>query len=329
MHPTRQQPARLALWTALFGLVLLGGCAGDGPAPHGAGGQFAQLQANIFNQHCLSAGCHNAQSQAGGLNLSPGASHNQLVNVDPNNPAALSAGLLRVQPFNPGNSYLLAKVTNPGVGEGSRMPLGMEQLAQSDIDAIEAWIVAGAPRDATAGPSPSETPVPASPTPAPPTATATLTGTPADTSTATATVTGTPPPTSTATSSPTITATPSPSPTPTMTPTLSMFGEIQTTIFNTSCVDSFCHDVAGMSGGLVLVEGQSYANLVGVAPMNDAALQAGMLRVDPGNPSNSFLVLKLGNPAKQFGDRMPFGKLPLTAAQKQLITDWITAGAMP
>jgi hypothetical protein len=120
-----------------------------------------------------------------------------------------------------------------------------------------------------------------------------------------------------------------PSATPSPTATSGAFQEIQTTIFNTTCTGAFCHDVQGMSGGLVLVEGQSYANLVGVEPQNAAALQAGLLRVDPGNPDNSFLVVKVEGPPIAMGSRMPLGETPLTADQIQLIRDWIAAGAPP
>lgn len=91
-----------------------------------------------------------------------------------------------------------------------------------------------------------------------------------------------------------------------------------------------------MSGGLVLVEGQSYANLltvtpsglVGVPPQNAAALNAGLLRVDPGHPDNSFLVIKLAGPPPIEGGQMPLGKPALSDAQMQLVRDWISAGAL-
>jgi cytochrome c553 len=330
MEFSRQPLVRLTCWTACLALTLLSGCAGNGPPPQDPGGSFDQIQRTVFDQHCLSAGCHNAQSQAGALNLASGASYDQLVNVTPNNPVAQGSGLLRVQPLDPSNSFLLVKLTNPGTGEGTRMPQGMDPLSPSDIANIQQWILAGAPRTGTKGPTPTATAVPPSPTatpPPPPSPTATVTPTPADTGTATPTVTGTPPPTSTATVTPTVTATESPSPTPTVTPTLSAFGVIQTTIFNTTCVDAFCHDAEGMSGGLVLVEGQSYANLVGVTPQNLSARNAGLLRVDAGNPANSFLLVKVGNPPLIQGGRMPLGKLALSAAQIALINDWIAAGA--
>jgi hypothetical protein len=330
MHHTRRRSARLTRWTALVALAALYGCAGSGvPLQDTAADNtlFGKMQADIFNQHCLSAGCHNAQSQAGGMNLSAGASYASLVNAVPNNAAAQSAGLLRVQPFDPTKSFLLVKLTGPGQGEGSRMPLGMDPLPQSDIDLITSWILAGAPLSGTTGPTPTPTPAlpPATATLSPtPADTVTITPTPADTGTATATVTGSPPATSTPTD------TPSPSPTPTATPTFSQFEEIQTTIFNTTCTDAFCHDTQGMTGGLVLVAGQSYGNLVNVRPQNQAALQAGLLRVDPGHPENSFIIVKLEGPTDPAeGSQMPFGKTPLSAAQIQLISDWIAAGAPP
>ena len=305
--------ARIALFVAVASLC---GCAGNGPGSQSSGSAFDQLQVNIFNQHCLSAGCHNTQAQAGSMDLTTGLSYDQLVNVTPSNPAAQSAGLHRVVPFDPNSSFLLIKLTGPGPGEGSQMPQGMDPLSPSDIAAIRSWILAGAPRGGTAEPTVTPTSPPL------PTATASDTSTPSDTATPAPTVTGTPPSTST------VTPTASPSPSPTVTPTLSAFGQIQQTIFNTTCTDAFCHDLQGQMGGLVLVEGQSYANLVGVVPQNAAAAAAGLLRVTPNDPDKSFLVTKVaGQPPLVEGSQMPLGKTPLTAAQVQLIRDWISAGA--
>ena len=65
----------------------------------------------------------------------------------------------------------------------------------------------------------------------------------------------------------------------------------------------FCHDSIGMSGGLVLLEGQSYGNLVDVPPQNAAALARGLLRVTPDDPDNSFLLVKLIAPTSAEGLR--------------------------
>src|SRR5215471_15223197 len=244
MHLLLRPSRRPSCWTVLIALALLWGCAGEGPPPETSGGQFDDIQRNIFDVHCLSAGCHNAQDQGGGMNLSDGVSYDQLVNVVPQNPVAAADGLKRVVPLVPATSFLLIKLNGPAPGEGSRMPLGMTALSPSDIQSIQEWILAGAPRGGTPAPSTSPTP-PSTATDTPlPSATATESPTPADTGTPTETVTGTAPSTNTPS------ATPTPSPSPSPTPTLSMFEQIQTTIFNTTCIDSFCHDVQGMSGGL-------------------------------------------------------------------------------
>lgn len=300
--------------------LLLGGCAGDGPPPSGSGSAFDQIQTEIFNVHCLNAGCHNAQSQAGALNLTPGASYAALIDVVPDNPAAAADGLLRVEPFDPSNSFLLVKLTAPSAAEGARMPLGMPALSQSDIAMIEAWILDGAPPGGTAPPTASATPLPATPTV---TETATVTPTAVDTGTPTPSVTGTPPPTLS------FTPTASPSPSPSPSPTLSAFAVIQQTIFNPTCLDMFCHTAEFAAGNLVLVEGQSYAQLVDVLSDNPAARAAGLLRVEPGVPDESFLIIKLTGPTRPQGSRMPLGKPPLPAADIDLIRAWIEAGALP
>lgn len=298
--------------------LLLYGCAGDGPPPAATGGAYDVIQQEIFNQHCLSAGCHNGTAQAGGLNLTAGVSYAELVGVTPTNADAAAAGLQRVTPFDPDNSFLLVKLTGPAPGEGARMPQGMRPLPASDIEMIRAWIAEGAPRGGTPGPSvtPSATPTD-SPLPTP-SATATITATPVDTGTPTRTVTGTPPPSATPSE------TPSASPTATPLPWLT---RIQTTIFNPSCATEFCHDAATASGNLVLTEGQSYANLVDVSPDNRVARDKGLLRVVPDDPTTSFLIIKVTQPRLGEGSRMPLSAAPLTAEQIALLTGWIEAGA--
>jgi hypothetical protein len=144
-------------------------------------------------------------------------------------------------------------------------------------------------------------------------------GVPAPTASATPTATpASPPP-----------ASPTPaSPTPTTNPAATL-ATIQATIFSTTCTDAGCHTSATRAGNLVLEAGQSHDQLVGVPPDNLAARQAGLNRVQPGDPNNSFLIIKLMGPSLPQGSRMPFGKPPLTAEQIQLIRDWITQGALP
>ena len=311
----RRRSALAALPAALF----LYACAGNGPPPSGAGSAYDTIQTQIFNQHCLSAGCHNSTAQAGNLNLTAGVSYGDLVGVTPDNVVAAAQGLLRVEPFNPANSFLLVKLTGPGLGEGGRMPQGMQPLSPTDINMIQAWIADGAPPPGTVGASATPTPSPTDTVPPTASDTATVTSTPVDTATPTPTGTGTQPPT------PTVTETPTASPTETPLPWLV---RIQATIFNPSCAIEFCHDAATASGNLGLTDGQSYGNLVGVQPDNAVARTKGLLRVQANDPANSFLIVKVtSKPPVGEGSKMPLTGTPLTAEQIALLTGWIEAGA--
>ena len=148
-----RRPLRAALASAV---LLLCGCAGDGPPSATGGSAFDDIQQEIFNPNCLLAGCHNATSQAGAMDLSPGASYAALVDVIPDNPVAADMGLLRVTPFEPELSFLITKLTMPGAGEGTRMPQGADPLPDDQIDMIRDWILDGAPPGGT----PTPTPVP-------------------------------------------------------------------------------------------------------------------------------------------------------------------------
>jgi hypothetical protein len=140
------------------------------------------------------------------------------------------------------------------------------------------------------------------------------------------------------TSTPTATATPTTRPTPTATATTTStptfnadatLANIQTQIFSPTCTDQFCHGAQSPANDLSLAASVSHEQLVGVLSVNFAAQQAGLLRVKPGDPDNSFLIIKLTNPTPLQGLLMPSGKPPLSAAQIQLIRDWITQGAQP
>ena len=74
------------------------------------------------------------------LELSAGASYEQLVNV----PATTAASLLRVDPGHPENSFLLTKITGPPPSEGSLMPLTGAPLSSDQIALIRDWILQGA-----------------------------------------------------------------------------------------------------------------------------------------------------------------------------------------
>jgi hypothetical protein len=116
-------------------------------------------------------------------------------------------------------------------------------------------------------------------------------------------------------------------PTPNLQPT---FSSIQHEIFDTTdaagrqaCTN--CHTNAGgrnPSGGLNLVSGVSYNNLVGVV-----SPRRGLPRVAPGDPENSYIIHKLEGRAGIGGVRMPLTGTPLTDGQILVIKRWIELGA--
>ena len=102
----------------------------------------------------------------------------------------------------------------------------------------------------------------------------------------------------------------------------SLLAQIQTEIFDVDCATSGCHAGSGSFGGLDLSSvDDSYTNLVGVP----ATLDENLLRVDPGNPDESFLIHKLEGTGA--GSQMPLNAQPLSDDEIQLVRDWIAEGA--
>lgn len=108
---------------------------------------FQELQTKVFTPNCASASCHTAGRKAGDLVLEEGLSYDNLVGAKPANPSALASDFLRIAPGRPERSFLLAKLTGPGPGQGDLMPRGSTGLRGAEIDAVRAWIQAGAPRE--------------------------------------------------------------------------------------------------------------------------------------------------------------------------------------
>jgi hypothetical protein len=117
-------------------------------------------------------------------------------------------------------------------------------------------------------------------------------------------------------------------PTPNLVPT---FSSIQREIFNTTdssgrlaCIN--CHTDQGRTpaGGLLLVDGRSYASIVNIV----SRFKAGATLVIPGDADNSYLIHKLEGRSDITGSRMPRGTGPfLTQGQMEIIRRWIALGA--
>lgn len=111
-------------------------------------------------------------------------------------------------------------------------------------------------------------------------------------------------------------------------------------IFTRSCANfSVCHAANSRAGaGLVLVEGMSYEQLVGVAARQTTASR--LNRVTPGEPDRSWLVLKIENAMSRLPECTPAGSTPspcgtampqgndlLPAAERAVIRQWVAMGA--
>jgi len=86
-----------------------------------------------------------------------------------------------------------------------------------------------------------------------------------------------------------------------------------------------CHVTGTEPGNIALHPGAAYENLV-----ESPSVQSKLLRVKPGAPAESYLLLKLEDThldAGGTGQRMPFGLAPLDASQIEMIREWIAAGA--
>jgi hypothetical protein len=142
------------------------GCAGSGGDGGGGGGNkppacasqvpgdpisYPSNIAPILAQSCGLSGCHVPPIVNAGLDLTPAKAYDQIYNV----PASQVAGLKRIKPGDPDNSYLLRKITPDATIQGVLMPQGCPGtpvagprcLLPDEIDAFRTWILECAPRN--------------------------------------------------------------------------------------------------------------------------------------------------------------------------------------
>jgi hypothetical protein len=93
---------------------------------------------------------------------------------------------------------------------------------------------------------------------------------------------------------------------------------VQKSVFDNSCALSGCHR-NNVSPNLSA--GRAYANIVNVESSR------GMALVEPGDPDNSYLYLKILPDAEIAGRRMPAGGPYLTAEEIEVVRSWIERGA--
>lgn len=136
---TRWALARKSV-VVLMALAFLAACDRSNPTePEGP--SLAEVQDQVFSQSCV--GCHGGSGPAAGLNLEEANAFDNIVNV----PSSQVPSLLRVEPGNADDSYLLVKITGsermaPGTFQ---MPIGQE-LSSEHIGLVRRWIDGGAER---------------------------------------------------------------------------------------------------------------------------------------------------------------------------------------
>jgi hypothetical protein len=99
------------------------------------------------------------------------------------------------------------------------------------------------------------------------------------------------------------------------------FQSIEDNVFTPIC--SKCHIGAGAPEGLQLDAAHAYNALVGVPSVEEPSF----LRVNPGNPDMSYMVLKIEGAPGIEGGQMPLGETPLPQATIDAIRQWIANGA--
>jgi hypothetical protein len=109
---------------------------------------FSSVQANVFEMTdsagrnaCTNCHTNNGRTPAANLNLLHDVAYSQLVN----RASVQKAGLLRVAPGNPDNSYLIHKMEGTAGIVGVRMPQnGPPFLSDGQILIVRRWIELGA-----------------------------------------------------------------------------------------------------------------------------------------------------------------------------------------
>jgi hypothetical protein len=108
------------------------------PPPETKLSAFSEIQKQVFDAAgCTNSGCHSGNNPAASLNLTPGNSYNQLVEVT----SLLVPAQKRVDRNNSSESVLV-RILRGDVSP--RMPLGGTPLSSATIDSIAKWIDEGA-----------------------------------------------------------------------------------------------------------------------------------------------------------------------------------------
>jgi len=101
--------------------------------------------------------------------------------------------------------------------------------------------------------------------------------------------------------------------------------QVQSSVFTPSCAVPTCHVGAGSPFGLDLSEGNALGNLYQIESSEVSEYD----RVDPFDPADSYLFMKVIADPRILGDPMPALGPQLSPERQQLLADWIAQGALP
>jgi hypothetical protein len=98
-------------------------------------------------------------------------------------------------------------------------------------------------------------------------------------------------------------------------------------IFSANCAFSGCHAGPTPQAGQNLTQGNAYTSIVNVPSTEVPSMD----RIEPGDPSRSYLVHKIRGTFAEVGgtgDQMPLGLGELQANEIDIIRAWVQAGAL-
>jgi hypothetical protein len=105
---------------------------------------FQSDVAPALDAGCTNAGCHSGTRPKEALDLTVSKSYAELVGIEA---AQCNDGRLLVEPGAPEKSYLVHKLTGKNLCSGSQMPKAGTSIPQRELEAITAWICAGAKKN--------------------------------------------------------------------------------------------------------------------------------------------------------------------------------------
>jgi hypothetical protein len=137
----------IAFFGVLLGLIFFTSCVSPTTQPLPVlSDKFHDIQSRLLTPGCAYSGCHDGQHPPY-LSLQSNVCYDNLLHAKIQNSVADTIYKALVVPGKPDSSFLYIKITDPGAGEGDRMPQRLNKLQQNELDAVRSWIARGAPND--------------------------------------------------------------------------------------------------------------------------------------------------------------------------------------